>query len=509
MNQSYHMSDADRAIEPILEAREADWRCGAIVYQVFVDRYAPAADLDAKRVLYKSPRVLKKWSDQPQRGKKVKKYGVWSHEIEFWGGDLESLRSKLDHIQELGVGVVYLNPIHEAWTNHKYDALDWFGVSPEYGTRDDVIALASDLESRGMKLMLDGVFNHMGLRSPIFQEALDDPKSEYRKWFDIDEQYQHGYRAWYNAPNLPEVRMEAPSLQARLWGDADSVVQGYLRDGVDGWRLDVAYDYGLKLLSDLTEAAHEAKAGSWIVGEVWNYPEQWCGAMDGVMNMYARRLIIEYINGKIEGGRLGRMFEHMIEDATLECMLRSWLVLDNHDTPRLKTMFPREADRRMAQALQFTLPGAPVIYYGVEAGMTGEQDPTMRGPMDWEAIEQGNPEMDRLLELMEMRRSQRALRIGEFRLLESEKLLAFQRRTNKAMETVTVVANASGLAVTELISLRDPKFMNAMPLRDVLSGEAIYAHTGTIEVTVPARSVMVFVPTDEGEGEYSPYKRMY
>lgn len=514
------MSPRDLATESMIRAREADWRCAPVVYHVFVDRFAPPSpeSLARKRHLYREPRILMPWSAPARRGTRVPDLGVWSHEIEFWGGDLASLRTRLDHVQSLGADVLYLNPIHHAWTNHKYDALDWAAVSPEYGTRDDVVALATDLHARGMRLMLDGVFNHVGRNAPIFKQAIADPHSEYRDWFCIDPAYPHGYRAWYGSPNLPEVRLENPHVRAHVWDSPDSVVRAYLRDGADGWRLDVAYDYGLVHLAAITAAAHDEKPGSWVVGEVWNYPEEWCSApdgdappLDGVMNMYARRLILEFLDGKITGPRMARMLDEMVADMGIEPALRSWLVLDNHDTPRLKTTLPRQRDRRLAQIIQLTLPGAPVIYYGVEAGMTGDRDPEMRGPMDWDALENANPELDRLRTLLTLRRDHRALRYGDLRVLESETLLAYQRRTGRAMETVTVLINPTARPVTELISLRDSKFMNAMPLRDLLTGDEVFAHTGTVETTVPAHGAAILLPTDDSAARsgYSPYKRMH
>jgi glycosidase len=200
-----------------LAVRRADWRNGAIVYQVFVDRFAPPADLEGKRGLYPAPKVLHPWTDVPTPGHLEAEVGLWSHELDFWGGDLQSLRGKLDHVRGLGAEVLYLQPIQSALTNHKYDALDWAEVSPEYGTRQDVVSLAHELHGKGMKLMLDGVFNHMGRNSKLFQSAIGDPKSPYRDWFFIGPKYPGGYRAWANVKNLPEVRIENPAVQNYIW----------------------------------------------------------------------------------------------------------------------------------------------------------------------------------------------------------------------------------------------------------------------------------------------------
>ena len=263
----------DDALEGVFEQREADWRNGAVVYQVLVDRFAPPADLEAKRALYPAPKRLRGWDELPRRGHYLESHKLWSHEIEFWGGDMASTRAKLDHIQQLGADVLYLNPIHLGFTNHKYDSLDYQAVSPEFGTRDDVKALAAELHRRKMKLVLDGVLNHMGRNSPKFRDAEADPTSPYRDWFFFGPQYPGGARSWWLAENLPELNLENSDVRDHVYAKRDSVVRSYLRDGVDGWRLDVAVDIGFDFLDQLTRAAHAEKAGSLVVGEIASIPK--------------------------------------------------------------------------------------------------------------------------------------------------------------------------------------------------------------------------------------------
>ena len=239
--------------------RELDWRNGAIVYQVLVDRFAPSARLDDKRGLYPAPKVLRDWSELPKPGSYLSDAQLNSQELDFWGGDLASLSSRLDYIQQLGAGVLYLNPIHLAYTNHKYDALDFQEISPEFGDRTDFIRLAADVHARGMKLVLDGVFNHMGRNAPIFQDAITNPESVWRNWFAIGPQYDGGARVWTGYQNLPELHLENPAVRRYLYEDQDSVVRSYLRDGADGWRLDTAFELGHTYLRDLTRAAHAGK----------------------------------------------------------------------------------------------------------------------------------------------------------------------------------------------------------------------------------------------------------
>ncbi|HNQ23422.1 MAG TPA: glycoside hydrolase family 13 protein [Phycisphaerae bacterium] len=492
----------------IFDERQADWRNGAVVYQVIVDRFAPPTDLEGKQSLYSPPRRWRAWAETPDRGPFLPDVQVWSQELDFWGGDLTSLRGQLDYIHGLGVDVLYLNPIHKAYTNHKYDAEDYFEVSPEYGTRADVRALAEACHARGMKLVLDGVFNHMGRNSAWFRAAMQDPNSPYRDWFFIDPKYKLGYRAWADVANLPELRVENPQVQARIFGDADSVVQGYLRDGVDGWRLDVAFDLGFDILTKLTAAAHAAKPGSLVVGEIWNYPEQWSPAVDAVMNFYYRELIFALAQRDLTGAHAGRLIKRMIADTGLEPVLKSWIVLDNHDTERLQDRLPELWRRRLAQVLQFTLPGSPNLYYGVEVGMAGGKDPANRAPMRWDLVRDDNPDLQWMKKLLALRRGRRALRVGDFRLLDSEKLLAFLRLTDHVAETVIVVANPTGRAIKEVLPVRDSRLMNDSQLRDALSDAATAVHSGTLCVSVPAQTIRVFVPVIPDTHEYSAYKRI-
>lgn len=499
----------DQTREPTFAAREGDWRIGPVVYHVLVDRFAPPADPEAKRHLYAEPRRLVSWNHEPKRGKKIDSSSLWTHEVEFWGGDLESLRGKLDYIAGLGADVLYLNPIHLAPSNHKYDAMDFEVVSPEYGTREDVASLADDLHQRGMKLMLDGVFNHMGCEAPAFKKALSEPNSPEREWFYIGKQYDNGSRGWCNSKNLPELHIEHADVANHIYRAHDSVVQRYLREGVDGWRLDVAYDLGFNILSEITHAAHEAKAGSAVIGEIWNYPEQWFPAVDGVMNFHAREIVLGCLHGKLSGGRAGRLLERMIDDAGIEPILRSWMILDNHDTQRLATMLGSVKQRRLAQVLQFTLPGAPCVYYGNELGQTGGDDPANRGPMRWDLVCDDNETLTWTKSLIEMRHRHRALRLGDFRLLDSDKLLAFSRRTNRYGEFVIVIANPTSRSLTEVIPTRESKVMSASILVDQLSEIEVAVHSGMIEPTVPAHSAMVLTVKPTLVGQYSPYKRVH
>jgi cyclomaltodextrinase / maltogenic alpha-amylase / neopullulanase len=493
----------------VYDKREADWRNGTVVYQVLVDRFAPSANLDAKRALYPAPGILRDWNEDPRKGTYLEKENIWSHEIDFWGGDLASTMGKLDHVQQLGADVLYLNPVVLAYTNHKYDALDYQQISPEYGTRDDVKKLAAEVKRRDMKLVLDGVFNHMGRHSPRYKDAESNPKSPYRDWFVFGPQYKGGTRTWWNAHNLPELNLENKAVSDHLWGAKDSVVRSYLRDGVDGWRLDVAFDIGFNHLAALTKAAHDEKAGALVVGEIPNYPRDWFPSVDGVMHFGLRKLIIATANREIDGPTFTRMTARLVGDADYEHILKSWVYLDNHDTSRLATTVPDAKARKLAQVLQFTLPGAVNLYYGTEVAMTGGDDPEMRGPMRWDRVLQNHPDLAWIKQLIAMRKANRALRIGDFRTAEaSGNVIAFERFTDKAGDTVLVLVNPATTEVQTTVLVANSKLMDGDNLIDQLSGKTYKLQGSMVETKLPAQTAVILKPRLATPDGYSNYKRV-
>jgi glycosidase len=502
----------DIQLTDIMSARRKDWRMGAVVYQVLVDRFAPCADLEAKRDLYPAPKTLHSWDEVPRMGHYLEDQQLWSHEIQFWGGDLASLRTKLAHLQDLNVDVLYLNPIHVGYTNHKYDSLDFAQVSPEFGCREDVLALAHECHERGLKLVLDGVFNHMGQNATIFKAAQSDPNSPYREWFYFGDQYQGGYLAWEDARNLPELNLESQQVQAYIYASEESVVQKYLREGVDGWRLDVAHDIGYRFLKDITKAAHHAKADSLVVGEAWCYPSQWVAAMDGLMNFSLRQIVLTLSRGQLDPRVARDMIDDMLKDCDYEGLLKSWLILDNHDTARLPNILARVEDRRLAQVLHFTLPGSPNVYYGSEVGMSGGEDPEMRAPMRWDWVEAGNEELTWTKQLIALRQAHPALKIGNMRTMAAKQLFAFERYTEHVAESIFVIINPSEDTVQEMLMLRNAKLMTNRAMQAVLSN--VGSHTplkvvaGSLQVTLPAKSYMVLRANTDATNGYTTFKRV-
>ncbi len=506
------MTQLTAAEESTFENRKNDWRIGAMTYQIFVDRFAPARDLSAKKHLYPSPKTLRDWSESPKQEQPSDSSILWTHELAFWGGDLNSLTHKLDYIESLGMDVVYLNPIVHAQSNHKYDAIDYFKIAPEYGDFDDLNQLTTELNKRDMHLILDGVFNHVGYQSDWFQSALKDENSPFRGWFTFNEKLPNGFVGWWGVKNLPELNWDNPEVKNTIVSDENSVVRHYFKHGISGWRLDVASDLGFEHLAAITAASHEEMADSLVIGEVWAYPERWTQSMDAVMNYPLRELTFLMVENKLSGEQLGRQLESMINDAGIEALLRSWLIIDNHDTARLKTLYPDEKQQRLLQILQMTLPGAPLIYYGVELGMTGGEDPGSRGPMRWDLNTEGNQQLSWLKNLIAIRQENVALKIGDFTRLNSSKALAFMRTTDKVSDTVMVIVNSDDKPQSEYLMIRDSRIMAGEIFKDALSGAEFKSHAGVLQITIPAQTAFILRPKMwrqyRNESGYSPYKNI-
>ncbi|MCC6547223.1 glycoside hydrolase family 13 protein [Candidatus Sumerlaeota bacterium] len=490
--------------------RAEDWRFGRVIYQIFVDRFAPSADLDAKRLHYAHPRRIKAWEELPERGVYLPDHRVHEAEMQFWGGDLKSVASKFDYVQAIGSDVVYLNPIFLAYSNHKYDCIDYFTIDPQYGNLDDLRELVRAAHARGLRVILDGVFNHMGRRAHWFQAAEKDLVCPERGYFSFGESHKNGYLGWRDVANLPEVNLENDDVRAKLIDGVDSVVQYYLRDiDIDGWRLDVAPDVGFEYLRVITENSRAAKHDAVVIGECWNYPEEWLTVMDGVLNMHARTLILELCQNRVTPLHASRCFAQMVQDAGIEGILKSHLVLDNHDTPRLGTLIADAGERSIARTLQFLLPGSPVVYYGTELGMKGGADPENRAPMRWDLESDDNEEFALTKKLIALRRDNPALMYGDYRALESDSLLAFLRFTDRARETIIVLVNPTKAEARGIVPIRDSRLMDAAQMECLLSGERAMLHCGFIEITMPPQTTRVFRTVDRGdEGGYTAFKRV-
>ncbi|CAK9063660.1 Cyclomaltodextrinase (Maltodextrin glucosidase) (TMG) [Durusdinium trenchii] len=523
--------------------RELDWRIGCVVYQIYVDRFAPCANLEAKKSLYPEERPKVRSTQTGLGGQLVESVGYYSrwafgvgraevgNELAFWGGDLPSLTGKLDYINDLGVDVMYLQPVTKSFSNHKYDTTDYKDLDAQYGTDEDFKTLVDALHEKGMKLVLDFVFNHCGKRSNLVQEALKDKESPNRKFFFMGDEYQpHGYKVWGCAPSLVELALESKELQNYLWASKDgscelasfdSALATWLRRGADGARLDVASEIGLDLLSSITRAAHRHKKGSLVVGEVWAYSPHWTSCMDAVLSLHLGVLIYGLAEGTLPGPSAAQSLARMVADSSIEEVLKCWIVVSNHDMPRLAHRLPDLkaaatcghvrpracGARKFAQALQFTWPGCPLIYYGDELGLEGGEDPHNRAPMPW-GREKESEMLEHTKMLIALRKQHRALRIGDYRELFARDLMAFIRTTDRVSEVVIVLANPLATPVKEMVVVPVPAILGHTLFKDVMDGEETRLLGSTLTVEVKPKTVRIFTMVNEvGNPSGDQYKR--
>ena len=383
---------------------------GDVVYQIFPDRFRNAAPENDPR-----PGAWT-WHGQPiECTADVERLTARPHhQYTFFGGDLEGVRQSLPYLQNLGVTTLYLNPIFAARTVHRYDAIDYSRVDPALGMRADFERLAADLHACGMRLFLDGVFNHTSEDHP-WHADLDT-----RRRFYI---MQEGDRAmsWMGGGHLPKLDTQSPHVQREILAALDAWPE------VDGWRLDAAH----LLPHDFLKTIRDRVAPRPTIIEDWTFAPYYFrkGLADGVTNFPFREACRAFFVEDCSPETLLDRFEAWTAACPAENVRASWNFLDNHDTPRFKTLVGRARLTR-ALVLLFTMPGTPLIYQGTESGMDGADDAKARAPFEWDESKWDHGLLDLVRMLIRLRRETPALANGTYRPLFADnrsRTLAFER----------------------------------------------------------------------------------
>ena len=403
------------------------WFRRCVMYQVFPDRFAFSDDDTAEkgiayhRALGQTPE-LHRSIDEPVRWQPRPFEQDYSPD-DFDGGTLKGIEEKLPYLKELGIGVLYLNPIVEARSNHRYDSSDYLKVDPILGSNEDLKHLCRCAQEQGIRVILDGVFSHTGADSVYFNRygsypscgACQGPDSPYYSWYDF-QRFPEEYRCWWGFKDLPEVEETNPGWQDFVVTGRDSVVKTWLRRGAAGWRLDVADELPDTVLSLIRDAAKEEKPDALILGEVWedavikesyggrrNYALGW--SLDSVMNYPFRTAVLDFMHRRIDAYALRDFLTGQQMNYPKPMYYSLMNLLGSHDVDRLRSAlatdvvirslrreeqlaipFTGEALERAVEleklcaAIQFSVPGVPSIYYGDEQGMCGVCDPFNRLP---------------------------------------------------------------------------------------------------------------------------------
>lgn len=374
-------------------AKTPDWVKNTVWYQIFPERFANG---DRNN----DPQPTKPWNPEDHPGRE-----------DYYGGDLKGIIDHLDYLQELGVNGLYLCPIFKASSNHKYDTVDYLQIDPDFGDKDLFAKLVSEAHKRGMRIMLDAVFNHLGSKSMQWQDVVKNgAKSRFADWFHINRFPVTPYeRPADGEPNYDTFAFEKsmPKLNT-----ANSEVQDFLLEiatywvkyfDIDAWRLDVANEVDHHFWRKFHDALIAIKPDFYIVGEVWHSARPWLNGDEftGVMNYPYTLQIEEHFFKKTKTAKeLVRALTDqlmMYRDCTNQAMMN---MLDSHDTARLLTVAGEDAELALqALTFMFVQTGSPCIYYGTEMGMSGGEDPDCRKPMAWDKQDgQTWPKVHRLIE---------------------------------------------------------------------------------------------------------------
>ncbi len=467
-----------------------DWIKGGVIYQIFPDRFHKAGE-SCRSV---SGKILRSdWGGTPTFRPNM--YGKVLNN-DFFGGNLEGIRQKLDYLADLGVTVLYLNPIFEAYSNHRYDTGDYMKIDPLLGTLEDFDRLISDAKARGIRILLDGVFNHTGDNSRYFNKfgsydsvgAYQSIDSPYHDWYCF-RRFPDEYESWWGIETMPAVNERSDSYQEFIFGE-QGVLKHWLRRGIKGYRLDVADELPDFFLKKLRKAVKEENSDAVILGEVWEDASNKIaygvrreylqgGELDGVMNYPLKNAIIDYVlSGNTTQLRevIAMLIDHYPKDA-LDSLMN---ILGTHDTSRIltvlsgKTCYDKEqmateqltdAEKaaamqklKMAAVLQFTLPGVPSIYYGDENGMEGYIDPFCRRCFDWEHCNYDLTEFYKTLGKIRTQSFNEVFRDGVYsEVFADGSCLVFERKQKK--QSVFVFVNNSAREYNVLLKGRYREFL--------------------------------------------------
>ena len=394
------------------------WLSGGIIYQIFPDRFYNSG---AKKENVPSDRYIEKdWSALPCHTQDSKPRYLGN---DYFGGDLRGITEKLPYIASLGVSAIYLNPIFEAHSNHRYNTADYMKIDPLLGNKEDLENLCQTAKKFGISVILDGVFSHTGDDSIYFNKygryptlgAYNSTDSEYYSWYNFNN-YPDSYKSWWGITTLPETNENDPAYTEYITGE-NGVIRQWIRAGIKGWRLDVADELPDEFLDNIRSAMKAEDSDSFLLGEVWEDATNKIShggrrrflrgkQLDSVMNYPFAEAIISFLNGETSRKLIDAVLD-ITENYPMQCVDLLMNHIGTHDTPRILTRLGADntlqGDRnwqatqklngeqykhavkflKLAAALQYTLPGVPSLYYGDEAGMEGYGDPFCRKTYPW------------------------------------------------------------------------------------------------------------------------------
>ena len=408
------------------------WVFDSVFYQIFPDRFAngnPSNDPPNKQA----------WGTPPDI-------------VHFQGGDLAGIQKKLDYLTDLGVTAIYLNPIFLSPSTHRYNTVDYYKIDPKLGTMSDFQAFLTAAHQKGMRVVLDGVFNHCGRGFFAFNDILEnDGDSPYFDWFHVQrfplQAYTSGkatnYTAWWGFKSLPKFNTDHPVVRQYLL----DVGRYWIEQGVDGWRLDVPNEINDDAFwADFRSTVRSANPDAYLIGEIWEIDPRWVGDkhFDGLMNYPVRKAILGLLTGERDNAGFAADIATILKAYPYENVLAMYSLLGSHDVERIRTLLGGSIEKtRLANTLLFGLPGVPAIYYGDEVGVEGGRDPDCRRAFPWNEKDWQRGLLEHIRQLTQIRKAYPALRRGQISFPAASQIAGGSAwlRTLPSSQTILVAAN--------------------------------------------------------------------
>lgn len=434
-----------------------DWFKGAIAYQIFPDRFYNGNE-NGEFLGNRTDIIKRGWGEQPFY--KAEQFGGEYKSNDFFGGNLKGIIKKLPYLEDLGITVIYLNPIFKAASNHKYDTGSYEEIDPMFGDEQTFSELCREAKKRGIRIILDGVFNHTGDDSQYFNKygnydsvgAFQSKDSPYYTWFRFMD-FPNVYESWWGMTTLPQVEEHSEALREYLLSGKDAIVKKWIRLGASGWRLDVVDELPDFFVKELRKGVKEVDPDAVIIGEVWEDAsnklaygqrrEYFNGdELDSVMNYPLRNALIDFALCYIDAYEFNRRVMSLKENYPAPAFYSLLNIISSHDVERIVTLMGgvpnrHEVDREhqahfkldgyaldiarkraaLIYGMVMLMPGVPCLFYGDELGVQGYGDPFCRSCFPWEHMDEVDPDSrmrNWIKKLTALRKSSKAFSIGDF-----------------------------------------------------------------------------------------------
>lgn len=433
-----------------------DWYKEGIIYQIFVDRFCNGNDDGSINNPKKNSFIYGRWDDTPVY---IKDYRGRTIRWDFYGGNIRGIIKKLDYIKSLGVNIINLSPIFKSSSCHKYDAGDYDIIDEMFGTEEDFKELCEKAKSKDIKIILDGVFSYTSSDSRYFNKAgnydeigaYQSPNSKYHNWYKFN-RYPYGYECWWGIEGRPNINVMHNSYIDFLVNRDDSIIKKWIDLGASGWRLNVTDELPDEFIEIIRDRLDTLDKETVLIGDVWDdasnkisYSKKrrylYGKEIQSVTNYPLRESLINFTRGYIKSDKLKKKVMSLYENYPREVFLGNINLIGTSDTERILTVLDGNIRcLKIIVALQFTIPGVPLIYYGDETGVTGGKDPDNRKSYPWE-----NEDVDLIgfyKRIAQIRNGQDALKKGDFNIFDTEEdIFAFERVYEN--ERIVVVVNVS------------------------------------------------------------------